>query len=40
MRRPKNMPILLDFAALTVVLANLPFALYGYLLFGEQIQGM
>ncbi len=39
MRRPQKMPIILDVAAAVVVGVNLPFALYGYLLFGEQIQG-
>ena len=39
MKRPKNMPIVLDFAALVVVGLNIPFAVYGYLLFGEATQG-
>ena len=39
MKRPKSMPVLLDLAALTVVVVNLPFALYGYLLFGSSTQG-
>ena len=40
MKNPKDMPVVLDFAAVIVVVVNLPFALYGYLLFGDQIQGM
>lgn len=40
MKQPKNMPAVLDTAALVVVGINLPFALYGYLLFGQQTQGM
>ena len=40
MRRPKNMPLVLDFAALVVVGVNLPFAVYGYLLFGSATQGV
>ena len=40
MKKPKKMPMILDIAALVVVGVNLPFALYGYLLFGEETQGM
>ena len=40
MKKPKDMPVVLDFAALVVVGINLPFAIYGYLLFGEGTQGM
>ena len=40
MKRPKNMPLVLDFAALVVVGLNLPFAVYGYLLFGSATQGI
>ncbi len=39
MKRPKNMPVVLDLAALTVVGINLPFALYGYLMFGSMTNG-
>ncbi|XP_064404830.1 uncharacterized protein LOC135350057 isoform X2 [Halichondria panicea] len=39
MKRPKNMPVVLDSAALTVVVVNLPFALYGYLMFGSGTEG-
>lgn len=39
MKRPKNMPLVLDFAALVVVGLNIPFAVYGYLLFGNVTQG-
>lgn len=39
MKRPKNMPLVLDFAALVVVGLNIPFAVYGYLLFGNITQG-
>ena len=39
MKRPKNMPIVLDFAALVVVGLNIPFAVYGYLLFGTATEG-
>ncbi len=39
MKRPKNMPVVLDMAALTVVVVNLPFALYGYLMFGSGTEG-
>lgn len=33
------MPAVLDLAALVVVGVNLPFAVYGYLLFGAETQG-
>ncbi len=33
------MPKVLDMAALVVVGINLPFAIYGYLLFGANTQG-
>ena len=33
------MPLVLDFAALVVVGLNIPFAVYGYLLFGNVTQG-
>lgn len=33
------MPVVLDLAALTVVGINLPFALYGYLMFGSATSG-
>ena len=39
MKKPRSMPTILDFAALMVVGVNLPFALYGYLLFGSNTQG-
>jgi hypothetical protein len=40
MKKPQNMPRVLNMAALTVVGINLPFALYGYLLFGDNTQGV
>ena len=40
MKRPQRMPFLLDMACLVVVGVNLPFAVYGYLLFGSNTQGM
>ena len=40
MKRPRNMPVILDLAALTVVGINLPFALYGYLLYGSNTDGI
>lgn len=39
MKKPKNMPRVLDVAAMVVVGINLPFALYGYLLFGDNTRG-
>lgn len=39
MKRPQRMPYVLDAAAVVVVGVNLPFALYGYLLFGSGTQG-
>ncbi len=39
MKRPWNMPYVLDAACLVVVGLNMPFAIYGYLLFGSQTQG-
>ena len=40
MKKPQNMPKILDMTALVVVGINVPFAIYGYLLFGENTQGM
>ena len=40
MKRPQRMPFLLDMACLVVVGVNLPFAVYGYLLFGKNTQGV
>ena len=40
MKRPQRMPFLLDMACLVVVGVNLPFAVYGYLLFGSNTQGV
>ena len=40
MMKPSSMPKVLDMAALVVVGINVPFAVYGYLLFGENTQGM
>lgn len=40
MKKPKSMPAVLDVAALVVVGINLPFAVYGYLLFGSETQGV
>ena len=39
MKNPKRMPYVLDMACLVVIGVNLPFALYGYFLFGPQTQG-
>ena len=39
MKRPRNMQYVIDAAAFIVVAVNLPFALYGYLLFGHQVKG-
>lgn len=39
MKHPQYMTYVLDAAALVVVGINLPFALYGYFLFGSETQG-
>jgi amino acid permease len=39
MKRPSNMQYVIDAAAFIVVAVNLPFAIYGYLLFGHQVKG-
>lgn len=40
MKRPRNMPLVLDAAAVTVVGINLPFALSGYFFFGSETEGI
>ncbi len=40
MKRPWNMPYVLDAACVVVVGINLPFAIYGYLLFGSNTAGL
>ena len=39
MKRPQYMSHVLDAACLVVVGINLPFALYGYYLFGDKTEG-
>lgn len=39
MKKPQQMRDVLDAACVIVVSVNLPFALYGYLLFGNQVEG-
>ena len=39
MKSPRSMPAVLDVAALVVVGVNVPFAVYGYLLFGGNTEG-
>ena len=39
MKKPWQMKIVLDAACIIVVCVNLPFALYGYLLFGNKVDG-
>ena len=39
MSRPGNMQYVIDAAALIVVVVNLPFAIYAYLLFGNAVRG-
>ena len=39
MRKPQQMRYVLDAACIAVVCVNLPFALYGYLLFGNDVNG-
>ena len=39
MRKPGQMKYVLDAACVIVVGVNLPFALYGYLLFGNGVEG-
>lgn len=39
MKHPQYMTYVLDAAALVVVGINLPFALYGYFLFGSETKG-
>ena len=40
MKEPKFMPHLIDVACLVVIGINLPFALYGYFLFGNSTEGI
>ena len=40
MKNPQYMTYVLDAAALVVVGINLPFALYGYYMFGGNTQGL
>ena len=39
MKKPQQMTYVLDAACIIVVSVNLPFALYGYLLFGNGVKG-
>jgi len=39
MKKPQQMKYVLDAACVIVVAVNLPFALYGYLLFGNGVEG-
>ena len=39
MKKPRRMPAVLDAACIIVIGVNLPFALYGYFLFGEKTNG-
>lgn len=39
MKKPQYMTYVLDAAALVVVGINLPFALYGYFMFGKDTKG-
>ena len=39
MKKPQQMNYVLDAACVIVISVNLPFALYGYLLFGNQVKG-
>ena len=39
MKRPYRMPYVLDAACIVVIGLNLPFAVYGYLLFGSNVEG-
>lgn len=39
MKKPQQMKYVLDAACVIVLTVNLPFALYGYLLFGNEVKG-
>ena len=39
MKKPKRMKYLVDVACFIVLGVNLPFAIYGYLLFGNETRG-
>ena len=39
MKRPNRMQYVLDVACVVVLAVNLPFAIYGYLLFGSATAG-
>ena len=40
MAEPRKMFFVLDMACIVVIGLNLPFALYGYFLFGQQTKGL
>lgn len=39
MKKPERMKYLVDAAYFIVIAVNLPFAVYGYLLFGNEVKG-
>ena len=39
MKKPKHMKYLIDLVCFIVIAVNLPFAVYGYLLFGDEVKG-
>ena len=39
MNKPKHMKYLIDAACFFAIAVNLPFAVYGYLLFGNEVRG-
>ena len=39
MKKPGHMKYLVDVACFIVIAVNLPFAIYGYLLFGDEVKG-
>ena len=39
MNKPKHMKYLIDAACFLAIAVNLPFAVYGYLLFGNEVKG-
>lgn len=39
MKKPGHMKYLIDAACFIVIAVNLPFAVYGYLLFGNEVKG-
>ena len=39
MKKPKHMKYLIDVACFIAFAVNLPFAVYGYLLFGDEVKG-